>query len=92
MATWRSSRTRVRSGVKDCVANNGHLEVLTYLYEQSELLTRDTDAMDLIAMDGHIDVVRFLQSHDRTEGCTRNAMDKIVCWRRYSDNIEWLYR
>lgn len=47
--------------------------------------------MDLTTVDDHIDVVRFLQSHDRTEGCTRNAMDKIVRWCRYFDNIEWLY-
>ncbi|EFA77904.1 hypothetical protein PPL_08543 [Heterostelium album PN500] len=58
----------------DLAAENGQLEILSWLNENRKDLNCTTLAMDRAVINNHFNVVRWLYLN-RTEGCTRRAID-----------------
>ncbi len=83
----------------DSVASAGWLTILIQLQNQ---LVFSNKAMDFASDNGHLDVVKWLH-YNRTEGCTRKAMDyaenghvDVVKWFLYNrteggttDTMDW---
>ncbi|CAH0490477.1 unnamed protein product [Peronospora farinosa] len=60
--------------VMDFAACNGHLDILTWLHNTTQLDGCSTRAMDDAAKNGHLSIVQWLHEN-RSEGCTTKAMD-----------------
>ncbi|KAF0689310.1 Aste57867_19227 [Aphanomyces stellatus] len=69
-------------------AANGHLHVLTWLYDYMMEAPCTTFAMDEAAQNGHLDVLQWLRNH-RTEGAT-DASVRYAAEKNHLDVLRWL--
>ncbi|KAL2914109.1 hypothetical protein HK105_206367 [Polyrhizophydium stewartii] len=73
----------------EAAAMYGHLEVLKWLHERMPNRNWTPCVMHMAARNGHLDVVKFLHAN-RTEGCTKYAMD-YAAENGHLDVVKWLH-